>query len=136
MPTYIQSKKRLFCQNYTLLSWVKKVYKMPFFSDFSRKCSHADLLSKKRPFFKKHDAFVPIFCQKNVNSLKNTVFICPFFRYNNEKPAAVMPIFCQKTSNLSKIHYIMGQKSQWEKINIILATIIRGADGEKIGEST
>ena len=33
-----------------------------------------------------------------------------FFQYNNEKPPAVIPIFAQKTSNMSKIHYIMGQK--------------------------
>ena len=32
------SKKRKFCQNYTLL-WGKKVNRMPFFSDFSRKIS-------------------------------------------------------------------------------------------------
>ena len=47
-----------------------------------------------------------------------------------------MPIFGQKTSNLSKIQYIMGQKSPLEKINAILANIIRGADGKKIGGST
>ena len=44
-------KKRRFCQNYTIF-WVKKVNRMPFFSDFSRKnnCSNAHILSKNRPF--------------------------------------------------------------------------------------
>ena len=58
-------KKRQFCQNYTIL-WAKKVNRMPFFSDFSRKnhCSHAHILSKKRPFSKKHTSPMPIFCQK------------------------------------------------------------------------
>ena len=57
------SKKRKFCQNYTLL-WAKKVNRMPFFSDFSRKnhwlmsffssflwktpCCQAHIWSKKR----------------------------------------------------------------------------------------
>ena len=45
--------KRQFYQNYTLL-WAKKVNRMPFFSDFSRK---------------KITALMPIFC-KNVHSLK------------------------------------------------------------------
>ena len=64
MPTYIQSKKRLFCQNYTLLlSWVKKVNKMSFFSDFSRKIS----------------ARMPMYCRKNVHSLKITMLSFPYF---------------------------------------------------------
>ena len=94
----------------------KKSIRYPFFSDFSRKIS----------------ALIPIYCQENVLSLKNkmlsfpysvrkcqfsqnTMFSSPFFQYNNEKPPAVMPIFGQKTSNLSKTHSIMGQKSQLEK---------------------
>ena len=75
-----------------------------------------------------------IFCQHQFSKKRDALI--SFFQICHEKPPAVIPIFAQKTSNLSKIHYIMGQKSQWEKINIILATIIRGADGEKIGEST
>ena len=51
---HIWSKKRQFCQNYTIL-WAKKVNRMPFFSDFTRKnqCCHAHILSKKRTFSKK-----------------------------------------------------------------------------------
>ena len=59
---HIWSKKRQFCQNYTIL-WAKKVNRMPFFSDFSRKnyCSHAHIMST------------------NANSLKNTLLSWPYF---------------------------------------------------------
>ena len=35
-----------------------------------------------------------------------------------------MPIFAEKTSFLSKIHYIIGQKSRWEKYTYLFTTII------------
>ena len=87
---------------------------MSFFSIFSRKkyClmpiyifknknvhslithySHANILSKKRPFSQKHCAL-----------MSN--------KKNHEKSPSVMPIFDQKTSILSKQHYIMSQISQ------------------------
>ena len=61
---------------------------MPFFSDFSRKnhCSLTPILSKKRPFSKKHPALMPIFCQKNVHPHKNTVLSCHFFLIFYVKP--------------------------------------------------
>ena len=65
---------------------------------FSRKnlCSHAYILSKKPPFSKKHNVLIPIFNQKIVHSLKNTVFSCHFFNFFFKKPTAVMPIFGKK----------------------------------------
>ena len=103
---------RQFCQHYTI-SWAKKVNTMLFLSDFSRKnhCSHAYILSKKPPFSKKHNVLIPIFNQKIVHSLKNTVLSCHFFNIFFKKPTAVMPIFGKKTSILSKLHYIFS-KSQ------------------------
>ena len=94
---HIWSKSQ-FCQNYTIL-WPKKVNRMPFFSDFSRKnhLSHAHIWSKKRPFSKKHNALMPTFCPKNVYSLNNTVLSCHFFIIFHEKPPSVMPIFGKKT---------------------------------------
>ena len=79
---HIQSKKRQICQNYKIL-WAKKVNRLPFFPHFSRKkqCSHAHILSKKRPISKKHTALMPIFCQKNVPYLKNTLLSCIFFLF-------------------------------------------------------
>ena len=55
--------------------------------------SHANILSKKRPFSQKHCAL-----------MSN--------KKNHEKSPSVMPIFDQKTSILSKQHYIMSQISQ------------------------
>ena len=68
---HIRSKKLNFCKNYPIL-WAKKVNRMPFFSDLSRKnqCSHGHFLSKNRPFCEKLIGLMPIFCQKNVHSLK------------------------------------------------------------------
>ena len=65
---HIWSKERQSCQNYTLF-WVKKVAGMPFFSIFVWKIT----------------ALMPIFCRKNVHSLKNTLFSF------HEKPPAVKP---------------------------------------------
>ena len=52
-----------------------------FFRFFSKKknSTHAHILSKKRPFSKKQTGLMPIFCQKNVLSLKNTKLSCNFF---------------------------------------------------------
>ena len=54
--------KRQFCENYTILT-AKNVNKMPFFSDLKKNAyCHAHIY--------KHSALKPIFCQKNVHSLK------------------------------------------------------------------
>ena len=42
-------------------------------------CSNAYILSKKPPFSKKHNVLIPIFYQKIVHSLKNTVLSSHFF---------------------------------------------------------
>ena len=55
------------------------------------------ILSKKRPFSQKHCALMSI-------------------KKKNEKPPAVMPIFDQKTTILSKQHYIMSQRSQYDAL--------------------
>ena len=78
-------KKRKFCQNYTLL-WAKKVNRMPFISDFTKKSllscpyfvknvhslktnsSHVHILSKKRPLS------------------KNKVLSCHFFIFFYKNP--------------------------------------------------
>ena len=59
---------------------------------------------------------MPTFCQKNVHALKEQ---CPhvlFSKSVHDKHATVVPMFDQKTSILSKIHYIMGPKSQYDAI--------------------
>ena len=94
---HICSKKREFCQNYTIL-WGKNVNRILFFSDFSRK----------------NHSFHPIFCQQNVHSLKNHCSnahvltkkrsfswkhraVMSFVLISHEKPNPAMPIFGQKT---------------------------------------
>ena len=61
-------KKRQFCQNFTILL-AQKVNKMPFLSNFSRKCncSCTKNLSKKNP-----SCHAPIWSKK-VNSVKTTL---------------------------------------------------------------
>ena len=58
-------KKRRFCQNYTIF-WVKKVNRMPFVSDFSRKnnSSNAHILSKNRPFSENSLLLSPYYVKK------------------------------------------------------------------------
>ena len=71
-------KKRQFCQNYAKL-WAQQVKKMSFFFDFSQNnSSYVNILSKKRPFSKKHTVLMPIFCQKKPNSLKK---LCSHFNF-------------------------------------------------------
>ena len=57
---------------------------------------------------------MPIFCRKNVHSLRNTVLLCQL-KKNHEKPSAIMPIF-DKKSILSKQYYIMSQRSQQDAL--------------------
>ena len=59
---------------------------------------------------KNHAALIPIFCQKNFNPLKNTVLSCIFFQIFHEKPPAVMPIFGQKNVNSVKTKLYYGPK--------------------------
>ena len=78
---------------------------MPSFSDFQRKnnYSHAHILSKK------HNAIMPIFCPKNVNSLKHNALIS-FLLVFHGKPPAVIPIFDQKNVNSVKTTVYYGPK--------------------------
>ena len=87
---------------------------MPFFPDFSRKnqCYHAHILSTKCPFSKKDSVPMLIFCKNNVQSLKNTVLLWHFFNFFLKNPIRPCPYLVKKTSILSKLHYIMGPKSQ------------------------
>ena len=85
------------------------------FADFvwrKKNCSHANILSEKCQFSKKHDALMPIFCQKIAHSLNNKLLHVIFFKIFMKKPLPSCPSLVQKTSILSKLDYIMGQKSQ------------------------
>ena len=78
-----------------------------FLRFYTKKLLSCAFLSKKHTFSKENSVLMPIFCQKNVHSLKNTVLSCQIF---HEIPPAAMPIFGKKTSILSKLHHIIGKK--------------------------
>ena len=78
-------------------------------------------MSKKRPFSKNTMLSFPYFVQKNVHSLKNTVFSCPFFRYNNPKNPCCHAHIWSKNLKPVKNTLYYAPKSQGEQINIILA---------------
>ena len=105
-------KKRIFCQNDTIL-WAIKVNKMPFFPDFLLKnsCSHTQFILVIRLFFKEETALKSMFCQKTFILSKTLCSHVIFFQVFFKKSPAVKPIFGKKTSVLSKLHYILGQKS-------------------------
>ena len=95
-------KKRIFCQNYTLL-WAIKVNKMPFFPRFLLKngCSHNQFILKIQLIFKEKTALKSMFCQKTFIPSKTLCSHVIFFLVFFEKSPAVKPIFGKKTSVLS-----------------------------------
>ena len=101
MPIYLV-KNASNMSNYTIL-WVKKDNKIQFFRFLTKKL----LLScpyfvKKRPFSQKHTALMPIFCQTNVHSLKNTVLSSHFFSFFIKNPLFPCPYLDQKNVNSVK----------------------------------
>ena len=92
----------------------QKTQQDPFFFKFLTKKSLLSCLYfvKKRQFSRKLTALMPIFCQKNVHSLKNTVLPCHFFQIFMKNPFLSCPFLVKKMSILSKLHYILGPKSQ------------------------
>ena len=82
-----------------------------------KKSQQGALFFQKRPFPKKQTALMPIFCPKNVYSLKNTVLTCNFFfKFVMKNPLLSCPYLVKKTSILTKLYYIMGQKSQQDAL--------------------
>ena len=111
-------KNRQFCQKSTL--WTKKINRMSFFTIFSRKnyCLMPIYIFKKKNVRSlktqySHDHFV----EKTsiLSELRNIVLLCQLKKKTWKTPA-VMPIFDQKTSILSKQHYIMSQRSQYDAL--------------------
>ena len=86
----------------------------PLFSDFERK-SHsfqAHFMLKKRSFSKKHDALMPIFCQKYVHFLKIMVLSCHCFNYFIKNPKMSWLYWVQKNvKSLNTTQYYGPKKS-------------------------
>ena len=80
----------------------QKTWYNPLFPDFWRKThsSHAYFLSKKCPFSKIHNAFMPIFCEQNIHSLKKTMLSCNFLKFFMKNPHCQAHIWSKKTSTL------------------------------------
>ena len=70
--------------------------------------------NKKCPFSRAHTALMPIFCQKNAHSSKNTVLTSHFFLMFHEKPPADVPIFNLKNVNSVKTILYYGPKKSVE----------------------
>ena len=90
-----------------------KSQKETIFSNLSQKnnCSHAHISSKNRPFAENYTAFVPIFCHKNVNFLKNMCYHAIFSIFSQIIPYSHAHIWSKYGISV-KLHKIMGQKSQ------------------------
>ena len=58
---------------------------------------------------------MPIFCRKNVHSFRNTALMSRFSKFSSKTPCCHAHIW-SKTSILSKLHYIMSQKSQYDAL--------------------
>ena len=115
MPIFGQKTSILFKLHYFV---VIKVNRMLFLFRFFTKKS---LLSwkyfiKNTYILKKTQCSHAHISQKNVHSLKNTVLSCVFFFYFSWKTPAVVHMIGQKMSILSKLHSILGQKSQYDAL--------------------
>ena len=100
---HIWSKKRQFCQNYTIL-WAKKVNRMPFFSDFSRKnyCSHAHIMSTNAHSLKNTLLSWPYFVKKTSILSQTRCSHVIFFKFFMKNALLSCPYFVKKTSILPK----------------------------------
>ena len=91
----------------------KKVNRMSFFSDISRKKIAAHILKKKRPFSKKHCSHAHILSEKCPFFQKHCALMWILSKFSSKTPCCHAHIW-SKTSILSNLHYIMSQKSQYD----------------------
>ena len=78
---------------------------MPFFTIFYKNITTLmRIFDKKRTFSKENTLPMPIFCQKNVNSLKNTVLSYQIIQIFMKNPLLSCLYLVKKTSILSKLH--------------------------------
>ena len=78
-------EKRLFCENFTILR-SKKVNRMPFFPIFREKIAALMPIFHQKYVYSLKNTLKPIICRKNVQSLKNchlNSFFLKFFMKNH-----------------------------------------------------
>ena len=108
--TYIWSKKRQFCQNYTL--WPRKWIGCPFFGYLTKQiCSNAHIFStkKKRPFSNKTLLHAHILSKKRPFFQKRCALMSIFSKILSKTPCGHAHIW-SKTSILSKYTIIWAKK--------------------------
>ena len=110
MPIFDQKKRRI-CQNYFIF-WVKKVCRITFFFRFLRTNHLSDVHSFSTTILDKTQCSQVHTLSKCVQSLKNNLVWCHFFKIFMKNPLLSSPYLVKKTSILLKLHYIMGPKSQ------------------------
>ena len=103
--THICSKKRKFCQNYTILWVLKKALGCPFFPIFHEKMDALmpKFCQQNVHSLKKDTAPMPIFCQKNVHSLKNTFSHVIFSNFSWKTPCWDAHIWTKNCQNYNKL---------------------------------
>ena len=106
------AKERQFSKNSTIFL-TKKDIMMPLFYYLSRKnqCSYAHILSKNGHSLKKHTAAMPIVCQINVHSLKNTVLSCNFFNFFMKTPLFSSPLVTKNENSVKSTLYYGAKNS-------------------------
>ena len=103
-------KKRYFCENYTLF-WGKRINRIPIFSLCQEKFNALiPIFSKNSPFCEKHVNLMPLFCRKNVHSLKTRYSRFIQFKFFMRKPPFFMHKIGQKNVNSVKITLYYGPK--------------------------
>ena len=102
----IFGKKTSVCQNYTIF-WVKKVNRMPFFSDFSRKnnCSNAHILSKNRPFSENNLLLSPYYVKKRIFSQKPNCSHIIIIKFFIKTPSVNAHIWSKNVNSVKNSHY-------------------------------
>ena len=73
------------------------------------------IFCKKPTFAKKHTTLIPIFCREKHPSFQKYGASCHLHSIFNKKPLLSYPYFVSNASILSKLHYIMGQISQFSR---------------------
>ena len=98
----------------------KKSIECPFFPIFLGKiASLMSIFYQENTILEKTHCSQVHILSKNVQSLKNTVVRCYFFKIFRKKFLLSSSYLVKKTSILSKLNYIMGLRSQYEPPTLI-----------------
>ena len=119
----VLSKNRQFCQNY-IIFWAQKVNGRFLFSGFSRKnnCCYTHILSKNVYSLKTQYSHAHNLSKKRQFSRKHIALVSFFSKFSWKTLYCHAPVWSKKTSILSKLHYIMGEKSPKDAFFLLVFT--------------